>query len=203
MQERNHKKKEAMINQFIGQEQLLWCEKPSWKHMFKFEAQYISLYLFLFPLYYLLTMIAIHDGWVRILFLVFPYLFITLRIAAWLIRKYNTYFVLTDRRAVIIFRKDGKWTEINKPYKKIWHCDVQTYRSGCNIHIGKYRYNHSSPYNYETRKHDSICIELNERFVSNWLVHFHYTVDYFVFYDLDDCTIPAQIIRERMLSGMN
>ena len=187
----------SRMKEFIGQETLLWYDKPSLKNMFKFEAKYVIQLCVFFPLSIIFVTIAIHESWIRILFLTPSYILIISRIAEWLIRKNNTYFVLTDKRAVIIYRKDNKWTQISKTFDEIRHCDIENYHDSTTIYIGKYRFNKTNPYNYYTSQIDNV--EFNQNILRNQFIQYIYSTDYFAFFDLKDSTLPVKIIRDQMM----
>ena len=193
--------KKNLINNFmekiVGQETLLWYDKPSLTNMFKLEAKYVIQLCVFFPLSIIFVTVAIHELWIRILFLTPSYILIVCRIVEWLIRKRNTYFVLTDKQAVIIYRKDGRWMQISKPFDEIRHCDIENYHNSTTIYIGKYRFNKTNPYNYYTNQIDNI--EFNQNILRNQFIQYIYSLDYFSFFDLRDSTLPVQIIRDQMM----
>ncbi|MFA0814411.1 MAG: hypothetical protein ACC608_01335 [Anaerofustis sp.] len=157
------RKREDAISKLIGDETLLWRGRPVWKCFYKQEAQEIifSFCWLLFMCFFI--MMAVPDVWARIYMMTLPALWFGCRMSAWSYRKINTVFLLTDRRAVMIYRKDGNWLEISKPYEKIWHCDLQDFHHGWDLYIGKYRYNYTCLYNYETCKFEDLVIPFSEK----------------------------------------
>lgn len=195
------RKREDTISKLICDETLLWRRRLSWKCFYKQEAQEIifSFCWLLFMCFFI--MMAVPDVWARIYMMTLPVLWCGCRMSAWSYRKINTVFLLTDRRAVMIYRKDGNWLEISKPYEKIWHCDVQDFHHGWDLYIGKYRYNYTCLYNYDNRENSRIWSFLSaKKKFTNLILYRIFTIDYFAFFDLEDCSAPARIIRERMLS---
>lgn len=192
-----------LSEQFI-EESILWWSKPSLKHTFRAEKTMIISWmsmLFFLPIACMLPPDGMKGFLIR--FFIFSPIEICIiyQLFRWPIRKKNTFFVLTDKRAVILYRKNRKWNEITKSYDIMFHCDIQRKKKCCHIDLGDYRYSiDNSPYNYKTRKYESIEYKFNTKQFEEYTKHFIYDEKYFCFFDLTDCSVPVGIIRGHMMN---
>lgn len=185
------------LNAVLNNEVVLWQGNPRLKHILRAEKRIIIISL--------CGILAISSSlftsphgvvWVIAKILVFSplYTWLFFQLLRWPFRKKYTHFILTETKACIVYRKGGKWIVITKPFEEIYHCDVQKGKNCCHIYLGDYQFNWEVPYSYRSHKIESI-----EYKYKDYSEKFIYDQMYFSFFDLDDCTLPAQIIRDQMM----
>lgn len=200
------KDEQAFLREQFKEESILWWGKPSVKHTLRVEKRIICTCISGIVITTIGLMLPPYGikGFLISISLCSPmYIFILYQLVRWPIRKKNTYFVLTDKRAAVLYRKNRKWNEITKPYESMFHCDVQQKKKCCHIELGDYRYGFDTPYNYKTRKFECIEYNFDTKMFDECNKNFFYDEKYFCFFDLTDCSVPVGIIKEKMRSYRN
>ncbi len=181
-------------------ETLLWWGKPSVKIMWDEEKIGLKILIYL-VLFMALSMSSsffrsFHKLWIHLPLVVGALL---LAVAVFYLvayfKKENTWFVITDQRAMIV-REKGIRT-VSKPLRDIMFFENQPMRYGGVLHMGKYRrYSATRRLNYEKN-----CIN---DFMSDgdiWRIGKDKALDYFCFYSLEDPTPPRRSSANGQMRG--
>ncbi len=126
------KDEQAFLREQFKEESILWWGKPSMKHTLRVEKRIIFTCIsgiVITTIGLILPPYGIKGFLISISLCSPMYIFILYQLVRWPIRKKNTYFVLTDKRAAVLYRKNRKWNEITKTYESMFHCDVQQKKS--------------------------------------------------------------------------
>ncbi len=179
-------------------EKLLWWGKPDKKIKSRYEI--IGDWVFLlFVLLIIITALQNPlDKIINCLIAVLPlaaiYIFLKIR---WHRRKKNTYFAITNQRAIELNNKSGGINFIVKPLSEIRYFETRYRKKGGDLNLGRYRFSiFLARFDYEKGYRDwfqnEILFDYKLRFKNRFDPQ-----DYFCFFDLADVDTPAQIIRKR------
>ena len=186
--------------------EILWWAKPTRSVLFKEEIQIIKRILFsamLFLLGFALMTIKVYDSapydmYIFVIFMAILFISpILFPLVKWFNRKKNTYFIITNRRVLEIF-KVAFYQDFDLLYKhlnEIESFEIRKRKKGANLYLGKYRFHFDTPFDYNLRttikSHDYIPNTIYNSF--NKLMN---NVNYLCFFDLEDVEIPAGLIRK-------
>ena len=185
----------------LPDEEILWQAEPVKHIYFKEEKKYmnsaiIALSVGLIPL--IGVFVISHN-----VIFVLAFLIITLpfeikmwsRLSEWKKRKESTVFVITNKRVLDVFRQDNTYRVNDRFLSEIEYYETRCFEQSCNIHLGKYRLDFGTPFNYARQAVEKKRYSYNYS-INNTFVTFMNDVNYLCFFDLEDVTKPVELIKE-------
>ncbi len=184
-------------------EYVLWWGKPNIKIISKNEIDYAVLGILAILWIFMLKSDRFISG--NSFFMNFLYtlmdtipivlIFLIFYVLWWIVKKYNTWFAITDQRVLRInsFSIDAA---IQSPLSEIRFFEIKYLKKGGNLYLGKYR-SRAFGFRLNYEKEDIDSFNKDEVFHDPISYSQRKDEDYLFFYSLTDVDTPAQIIRER------
>ena len=193
-------------------ETILWWAKPKMSVFFKEEIQIIALLMlniFIFISAFSLIAVRVYsttpgDVYIGVILLSIPFIAILLqKILQWLYRKKHTYFILTNKRAIEIFKisfyQEYDWLE--QDFEKIKSYQIRRRKNRGTLYLGRYRFRFSKPFDYYLK-----TIVKSKDYIPNLIYNsfnkLMNTIEYFCFFDLDDIDEPAMITKKFAINAV-
>ena len=191
------------ITKYLSEnEQVLWWAKPNICIRTRLEKS--MMYLYGIAAFLISMFVSISLSFVQSVFAALCVSCLTAAILVMIIfivfaiRKYVTWFIITDQRVMDVSCYNHNTCEIKqRKLSDIYKYEIYRLRNGGTLHLGKYRYSFfGGRYDYLTKSNGPESIS-KSFFPIYTAFKENKEGSYLAFFSLRDPEIPAQIIRER------